>query len=68
MDTFYSVTVSKFEHNTGMYEIKREDGDHEFLIIKNEIWRHLQSDQLKIVSISSIQDEALEFHLKVFAH
>ena len=36
--------------------------------MKNETWRPLQINPMKIASISSIHDEALEFYLKAFAH
>ena len=67
-DQYQPGTVGSYDPETGKYGINYDDGDTEVLDIANEVWWTLQSSQVIIFDISSIQCEALDAYFKMFDH
>ena len=67
-DKFYPGSISDYDENTGKQIITYDDGQNENLNIQNETWRILNTNQVSISDIASIDNEAIKEYFQTFAH
>ena len=60
--------MSNYSEATGKHRIAYDDGQVEKLRIKEEDWRALSTNRVRIPEITSIQKEALHEYFKTFEH
>lgn len=65
---YYPGIVSNYDEATGKHVIHYDDCDHETLDMRDEVWRPLQANQVKISKTSTIHSEAIKMHHETFGH
>ena len=65
---FYTGSITEYNENTGKLIIAYDDGQNENLNMKHETWRILNTNQVSISDITSINNEALKEYFQTFPH